>query len=135
MSRTGCILPSLTGREKLEQPAGVNSSSLLRLFAVNDDVKERNHGRYVMKFAYTALLFTAAAQGCIGLDLSRDTVAPTPAKWEYLTHRPEAPTITLTSTGESQAQSDPELTRLGSEGWELVAVHAGNYILKRAKTK
>lgn len=77
-----------------------------------------------------AVAFFPAA-GCIGLDLSRDTVAPPPSQWEYLTIRPESPVVTL--TGGSGPQADPELTRLGQEGWELVAVNDGAYILKRPK--
>jgi hypothetical protein len=78
------------------------------------------------------LLFAlAASAGCVGLDFSRDTVAPQPAQWEYLTIHPEQMPVSLAST--SGAQTDPELTRLGAEGWELVAVNNGAYILKRPK--
>jgi hypothetical protein len=77
------------------------------------------------------LLALACATGCVGLDFSRDTVASHPARWEYLTIHPEQAPVTLAST--SGTQTDPELTRLGAEGWELVAVNNGAYILKRPK--
>jgi hypothetical protein len=71
--------------------------------------------------------------GCIGLDLSRDTVASQAAQWEYLTVRPESAPVAFASDG--GAQTDPQLSQLGTEGWELVAVNDGAYILKRPKPK
>jgi hypothetical protein len=71
--------------------------------------------------------------GCIGLDFSRDAVAPATTTWEYLTIQPQPAPVTFAST--SGDQTDPQLAQLGSEGWELVAVNQGAYILKRPKSK
>jgi hypothetical protein len=71
--------------------------------------------------------------GCIGLDFSRDAVAPAALKWEYLTVHPQQTPVSFASTG--PVETDPQLAQLGSEGWELVAMNQGAYILKRPKSK
>jgi hypothetical protein len=54
-------------------------------------------------------------------------------KWEYLTVHPQQTPVSFASTG--PVETDPQLAQLGSEGWELVAMNQGAYILKRPKSK
>lgn len=84
-----------------------------------------------MRFEAAVLWAALAAPGCVGLDFSRDTVASAPVQWEYFTLRPDQRTVSLASTATPQA--DPDLARLGAEGWELVAVNDGAYVFKRPK--
>ena len=84
-----------------------------------------------MRTAPAWLLAFLAAPGCVGLDFSRETVAPLPAQWEYMTFHPTPSEVSLAST--AGPQQDPELTQLGSEGWELVAVNDGAFVFKRPK--
>jgi hypothetical protein len=76
------------------------------------------------------LLLPLMCAGCLSLYFSRAPNAA-PGQWEYLTVRPEASPMMFTGTG--GAEPDPQLTHLGQQGWELVALQDGAYLLKRPK--
>ena len=80
--------------------------------------------------ATLTLLLPFTGAGCLSLDFSRAQNAA-PGQWEYLTVRPEASPMMLTGTG--GPEPDPQLTQLGQQGWELVAVQDGAYVLKRPR--
>ncbi len=77
------------------------------------------------------LLLPVIGAGRLSLDFSRaQHTAPT--QWEYLTVRPERSPMVLTGTG-GAPETDPQLAQLGQQGWELVALQDGAYLLKRPK--